>query len=143
MVNYSWFATTWQGGHIGGQYNRIFSWRICMKMAFSSQRREMLLFLITNMANMDISITYHFLADLHITKHAIHTVLNQYRTSKGILRNRFSVSKISKIEWNTRDDWSRFLDVHVFNAYFISDWDNMQDWCPGQHGPKADCVPLN
>lgn len=19
----------------------------------------------------------------------------------------------------------------------------MQDWCPGQHGPKADCVPLN
>ena len=46
----SWFATTWQGGHVGGQYNRIFSRRIYMKIEFSSQRREMLLFLTTNMA---------------------------------------------------------------------------------------------
>ena len=38
---YSWFATTWQGGHVGGQYNRIFS-RIFMKMEFSTTRREML-----------------------------------------------------------------------------------------------------
>ena len=30
---------------VGGQYNRIFSWRIYMKIGFSSQRREMLLFL--------------------------------------------------------------------------------------------------
>ena len=47
---YSWFATTWQGGHVGGQYNRIFSRRIYMKIGFSSQRKEMLLFLTTNMA---------------------------------------------------------------------------------------------
>ena len=47
---YSWFATTWQGGHVGGQNKRIFPWRICMKIVFSSQRREMLLFLTTNMA---------------------------------------------------------------------------------------------
>ena len=33
-----------------GQYNRIFSRRIYMKIAFSSQRREMLLFLTINMA---------------------------------------------------------------------------------------------
>ena len=33
-----------------GQYNRIFSRRIYMKIAFSSQRREMLLFLTANMA---------------------------------------------------------------------------------------------
>ena len=42
---YSWFATTRQGGHIGGRYNRIY-----MKIEFSSQRREMLLFLTANMA---------------------------------------------------------------------------------------------
>ena len=46
----SWFATTWQGGHVGGQCNRVFSRRIYMKIEFSSQRREMLLFLTTNMA---------------------------------------------------------------------------------------------
>ena len=46
----SWFATTWQGGQFGGQYNRIFSLRIYMKEEFSSQRREMLLFLTINMA---------------------------------------------------------------------------------------------
>ena len=47
---YSWFVTTWQGGHVGGQYNRIFSRRIYMKTEFSSQRREILLFLPANMA---------------------------------------------------------------------------------------------
>ena len=47
-VVYSWFATTKQGGHFGGQYNRIFSQRIYMKIEFGSRRREMLLFLATN-----------------------------------------------------------------------------------------------
>ena len=47
---YSWFATTFHGSHVGGQYKRIFSLRIYMKIEFSSQRREMLLFLTTNMA---------------------------------------------------------------------------------------------
>ena len=47
---YSWFATTWQGGHVVGQYNRNFTRKIYMKIDFSSQRREMLLFLTTNMA---------------------------------------------------------------------------------------------
>ena len=37
---YSWFATTWQGGHVGGQNKRIFPRRIYMKIEFSSQRRE-------------------------------------------------------------------------------------------------------
>jgi len=46
----SWFATTWQDGHVEGQYNRIFSWRIYMKIEPSYQRREMLLFLTSNMA---------------------------------------------------------------------------------------------
>ena len=46
----SWLATTWQGGHVGGQNKRIFPRRIYMKIEFSSQRREMLLFLTTNMA---------------------------------------------------------------------------------------------
>ena len=40
---YSWFATTWQGGHVGGQNKRIFPRRIYMKI-------EILLFLTTNMA---------------------------------------------------------------------------------------------
>ena len=44
------FATSWQGGRVGGQYNRIFSRRINMKIEFSSQSREMLLFLTTTMA---------------------------------------------------------------------------------------------
>ena len=35
---------------VWGQYNRNFSRRIYMKIAFSSQRREMLLFLTANMA---------------------------------------------------------------------------------------------
>ena len=42
--------TKWQGGHGGFQYNRIFSGRSYMKIEFLSQRREMLLFLSTNMA---------------------------------------------------------------------------------------------
>lgn len=46
----SWFATTWQGGHVGGQYNTILFRRNCMKIEFSSQRRETVLFLTTNMA---------------------------------------------------------------------------------------------
>ena len=49
-LRYSWFATTWQGGHVGCQNKRIFPRRIYMKIEFSSQRREMLLFLTTNMA---------------------------------------------------------------------------------------------
>ena len=49
-ILYSWFATTWQGGHVGGQNKRIFPRKIYMKIEFSSQRREMLLFLTTNMA---------------------------------------------------------------------------------------------
>ena len=40
----SYFATTWLGLHVGGQYNRIFSWRIWAKKEFNSQRRETLLF---------------------------------------------------------------------------------------------------
>ena len=47
---YSWFATTWQGGNIGRRNNRIFSQRIYIKIEFSSQRREKLLFLTINMA---------------------------------------------------------------------------------------------
>ena len=47
---YTWLATTWQGGHIGGVLEVItiecfFFWRIYMKIGFSSRRREMLLFL--------------------------------------------------------------------------------------------------
>ena len=48
LPQHSWFTTTWQGGHIGGQYNIIFSRRIFMKPEISSQRREMLLLLTTN-----------------------------------------------------------------------------------------------
>ena len=47
---YSWFTTTWQGGNIGRRNNRIFSQRIYIKIEFSSQRREKLLFLTINMA---------------------------------------------------------------------------------------------
>ena len=50
VVLNSWFATTWQGDHVGGQNKRIFPRRIYMKIEFRSQRREMLLFLTTNMA---------------------------------------------------------------------------------------------
>ena len=48
----SWFATTWQGGHVGGQYKRNFSAKFASKLEFISQRREMLLFLTPNMAAM-------------------------------------------------------------------------------------------
>ena len=34
--------------HVGGQYNRFFSRKIYMKIEFSSQRREMLLFSSAN-----------------------------------------------------------------------------------------------
>ena len=49
-ASYSWFATTWHGDNVGGQYNRIFSRRIYMKIEFSSQRGKMLLFLTTSIA---------------------------------------------------------------------------------------------
>ena len=45
-------ATMWQGSHVEGQYNRIFSRRIYIKIQLSSQRREILLFLTTNMATL-------------------------------------------------------------------------------------------
>ena len=45
-------ATTWQGGHVGGQNNIIFFQRIIyMKLGLSSQRREMFLFLTTKHTN--------------------------------------------------------------------------------------------
>ena len=50
IIKNSWFAITCQGGHVGGQYNRIFCRRTYMKREFGSQRREMLLFFTTNMA---------------------------------------------------------------------------------------------
>ena len=53
-------ATTWQAGHVESQYNRIFSRRIYMKIEFSSQRREMLLFLSTNMAAMTSRVNQQF-----------------------------------------------------------------------------------
>ena len=46
----SWFATTWQGGHVRGVNTIVFSRRISMKTEFGSQRWEMLLFLTANMA---------------------------------------------------------------------------------------------
>ena len=49
------FATTWQGGYVGSQYNRIFSRTIYMKIKFGSQRRETILFLTTNMAGRDVT----------------------------------------------------------------------------------------
>ena len=39
-ITYPWFATTWKGGHVGGQNKRIFRRRIYMKIEFSSQRRK-------------------------------------------------------------------------------------------------------
>ena len=45
-------SLTWQGGHVGGQNNTILFCRICIKIKFSSQRRDRLLFLTTNMAAM-------------------------------------------------------------------------------------------
>ena len=59
-IFYSWFATTWQGGHVGGQNKRIFPRRICMKIVFGSQRREMLLFLTTNMAAVTSSVNQQY-----------------------------------------------------------------------------------
>ena len=49
ILSYSWFATTRQGGHVGGHYNIIFSRRIYIKIEFCSQKRKMLLFLTPNM----------------------------------------------------------------------------------------------
>ena len=60
---YSWFATMW---HVEGQCHVIFSQRIYMKIEFSSQRREMLLFLTTNMAavtsraNQQLSLLHYY-----------------------------------------------------------------------------------
>ena len=56
----SWCATTWQGGDVGGQYKRIFSRRIYMKIELSFQRREMLLFLTTNMAAVTSRTNYQY-----------------------------------------------------------------------------------
>ena len=38
----SWFAVTWQGGHVGGQYNKHFFWRIFLKM-FPEERNTFVL----------------------------------------------------------------------------------------------------
>ena len=56
----SWCATTWQGGDVGGQYKRIFSRRIYMNIEFIFQRREMLLFLTTNMAAVTSRTNYQY-----------------------------------------------------------------------------------
>ena len=48
---YSWFATTWQSGHVWSQNNRIKYRLIYMKIELSSQEgRKMRLFLTSNMA---------------------------------------------------------------------------------------------
>ena len=47
---YSWFATAWQGSHVGWHYNIIISSGIYMEIELRSERRETLLFLSFNMA---------------------------------------------------------------------------------------------
>ena len=49
---YYLISLTWQGGHVGGQNNTILFHRICIKIKFSSQQRDRLLLLTTNMAAM-------------------------------------------------------------------------------------------
>ena len=48
----SWFATTWQGGHVEGQNNRIFSRRIYMKIEFSSQIEERNAFVLDKLVHL-------------------------------------------------------------------------------------------
>ena len=49
----SWFCNHVTGQPCKGQYNRIFSRRIYMKMEFSFQRREMLSFLTSNSCRLE------------------------------------------------------------------------------------------
>ena len=59
---YIWLAIAWQGGHVGGQYNKQIFQRIYVKVVFSSQRRETLLFLITDTADVSLNATSNNLA---------------------------------------------------------------------------------
>ena len=90
LVSYSWLATKWQGGHVEGQYNETFSRRIYMKIELSSQRREMLLFLTTNMAA--------------VTSRAIKQYGAKCRNSMNKLRNK---------PWDLRT-FAEYLKVFLF-----------------------------
>ena len=50
VASFSWFSTMRQGSHVGGQYNTKWFHRIGIKIEFSSQRTDRLLFLTTNTA---------------------------------------------------------------------------------------------
>ena len=51
-----------------GQYNKIFSRRIYMEIAFSSHRREMLLFLTANMAGVTSRANQRYSSHLFVQK---------------------------------------------------------------------------
>ena len=62
----------WQGGHVGSQYHIIiFSRRVYMKIEFSSQMREMLWFLTTNMATVTSRADQQYATCISPIKHLI------------------------------------------------------------------------
>ena len=104
---YSWFVTTWQGGHVEGQYNIILPRRIYVKIEFSTQRREMLLFLITNMVQTRKTLHVYplFGGFLPLAQHGHDVKLFAVTFSRGFRKKReeFKSKKIhlhfTQIEW--------------------------------------------
>ena len=67
--------------------------------------------------------------------------------SKCLVKKRLcAFTKRSSIERNTRQDWSRFLDVSDLYVWFwieINPFQTGKSEFAGQRGLKADCVPLS
>ena len=95
----SWFATLWQGGHVGGQYNRTFSRIIYMKIKFSSQRREMLLFLTTNMAAVTSRANQQYMVLQYPT--CCITIQRKQHSWQGCLKRSF------KKHWSEKHLWRK------------------------------------
>ena len=83
----------------GGQYNRIFSQRIYMKIGFSPQRREMLL--------LTLSLTNCVILHLMLAFHSNNTIFFQNSTYVGgvifvALYVRMFVARANKVEGTMR-----------------------------------------
>ena len=121
-----------------GQYNRIFSRRIYMKIEFGSQRREMLLFLTTNMAAVTSRANQQYSSHLFIKKrlfevHWVHIcwlklIKNDRRPEwrrwlkMGAVHKVKFLSQLAKRLKHNKSTSLKEFDRRVFVCAYCADW---------------------
>ena len=134
----SWFTTVLLGRHVGGQYNKIFSRRIYLKMEFSSQKREMLLFFITNIADVTSRSNRQYPQDTQIviSFYVIYLTGNWFLFDlSGYRHHMYSVLQYMWKQDKYKDTLRTLADEVHFSLYHAS------HFCGSEFNPKVSHQP--